>query len=251
MGALIILLSWIVTTTIAGRLQRLTQSLGEWTTRDELRTELSRLNRGYREVKATLDRLDSLASELRPSSIFSKFGSGAIRADLQEQYALTQSLANSFIEHVSIQDELRSCRELASVGRLDATLTRELLQEVDVATATVDSFNQRLHVWDRSRATASELMTRSPGPGTTVDPSQALEDFRVATAAFVREGAALTEQIIEHRVNLEAIRSRALTALFSKLNRLRRAAKVSERFAWILYLAGSAMVVGGQLADLG
>lgn len=236
LGAVIVFMSWIVTNTIASRLGAAKSQVDRVTSDDELRQRLASLRRGYREVKATLTRLDLLASELNSSSVFSITGG---QNELRDAYALTLTAQTSFFEHEDLQDATFSLRSVASAEELPQTLHREINDALGEAERLVDACRTALSAWDGKRRAAEAAMMS----GGTVEVFGAIQK---ATEEYIQKATPLMTRAIAHREELYEVHGRALEHLVQRLNRLRRLHKTSENLSWYLYAIGTVLVLAGN-----
>jgi hypothetical protein len=235
-GAAIVLLSWMVTNTIANRLASAKAALDRVTTEDSLQQRLSSIRRGYREIKGTLSRVDLLLSEMRPESIFSTFPAGTGDAR-RTTYALLQSAETSFFEHEDLQETLFAARRLMAAGELPSALNRDLSREIDKAEDLLGAFAKTSAEWDQQRRQAIDL----------IKAGQSDSDlFQRATGDFIKAALPLQERSVEQREALLKLHGRVLGALSTRHNRLSVAHYIAERLSWLLYVIGTGIAILGK-----
>jgi hypothetical protein len=223
-GAVVAFLSWLVTNTISSRLAATRAALDRATTDDSLLQRLDRLRRGYREVSATLRRLDLMMSELNPTSIFSTFPKGSDQTEhLRHTYGLLQTVETAFFEHEDLQELLSAVDRLAGTQELPSSMRVTLAQATTDARATLTQFQGLLEDWDKKRRRSIELLQSG---------QQDHNLFQQATSQFLTDALPVHERLIAHRERLLPLHGRTLSLLVDRLNRLQRAHKISESASW-------------------
>jgi hypothetical protein len=238
LGAMVLFLSWLVTNTLSNRLAATRAALDRATTDDSLMQRLDRLRRSYREVKATLARLDLLMSELNPTSNFSAFPKDSEAAEqMRQTHGLLQVAEASFFEHEDMQELLFALDRLAATQELPASTRAHLDLATAEARKTLARSERLLNDWDKTRRRSIELLKRGQGDG---------DLFQQATSEFVRKAHSVTQRLIAQREQLLPLHGNALSVLVDRLNRLQHAHRVSESASWWLYAVGTLLVVTGN-----
>jgi hypothetical protein len=235
-GAAVVLLSWMVTNTIANRLASAKAALGQVTAEDSLQQRLSSIRRGYREIKGTLSRIDLLLSEMRPESIFSTFPAGTGDAG-RTTYALLQSAETSFFEHEDLQETVFAARSLMAVGELSAALIRDLSLAIEKAEDLLEAYAKPMAEWDQQRRQAIDLIKAGKTDS---------DLFQRATAEFIKAALPLHERFVEEREALLKLHGRVLGEIATRHNRLRVAHYIAERVSWLLYVFGTGIAILGK-----
>jgi hypothetical protein len=235
-GAAVVLLSWLVTNTIANRLASTKTSLGQVTAEDSLQQRLSSIRRKNREIKSTLSRVDLLLSEMRPESIFSTFPAG-IGDTGRTTYALLQSAETSFFEHEDLQEIVFSTRKLMAAGELSDALVRDLSMSMDEAEDLLTTYATTTEEWDQQRRQAIDLIKAGKTDS---------DLFQRATSEFIKAAVPLHERFIEQREVLLKFQGRILHEISARYNRLSVAHYFAERFSWFLYVFGAGIIILGK-----
>jgi hypothetical protein len=208
---------------------------------DDLRQRLSSLRRGYREIKATLSRIDLLVSEMRPGSIFSTFPVAVADAH-RTTYALLQTAETHFFSHEDLQDVVLAVRRFAPSSDLPASLKRDLQRALHDAEALLKGYTEAISHWDEKRRKSIELIKSGQ-----TDPLL----FQEATSDFIKAGVPLHERFVEQRENLMKLYGRTLAVLSRRHNRLKVAHRVFERASWFLYVLGTGLAIFGKWLEAG
>lgn len=237
LGAVVIFLSWIVTNTISNRLASTRAAVDQATSGDDVRQRLATLRRGYREMKATLTRVDLMASELNPESIFSAIR-GESSSQLRQSYGLVLAARESMFEHEDLQDAAFGLRSVAFADDLPTALKAEISTALQASDRIVEESMALIRTWEEARQQA-ELALR---PGRTEDGMKMLQ---AATNTYIQAAAPLQQRSIAQRLQLLDLHGRALGFLVNRLNRLRAAHRISETLSWYLYASGTCLVLLG------
>jgi hypothetical protein len=240
-GAAIALGSWAITNMIADRLRSAKSAHERAATIDELRQRLGAIRRGYREVKATVSRLDLMISEINPASIFSVFPKDSDQ-ESRRTYALLQTAEPSFFEHEDLQEIILAVEKLSSTTEIPRNLATEVDKAVGDSKQLLAKYRTASRVWDEERRRSIELIKSGQVDNTL---------FQRATSEYVKAAAPLHDQFNEHRQRLLPLYGRIEGHLESRLKRLRRAHRFWERASWFLYALGASLAIAGKWIELG
>jgi hypothetical protein len=141
------------------------------------------------------------------------------------------------LQHEDLQEIVSAARKLASTDDIPRHIATELEVAVRAADGLLGSYNTASRVWDEQRRRAIE-MTKVGQNGT--------ELFQQATEEYIKSAAPFQERFISEHEQLLKLHGQALGYLRKKLNRLKRASRISENSSWGLYALGTSLAIVGK-----
>lgn len=239
-GAAIILASWMVTNTISKRLASAKGTLDRLAAEDSLRQRLVSIQRRYREMKATLTRVDLMLSEMNPRSLFSTFPQ-TTQENSRNIYALLQTAETSFFEHEDLQEILLASEKLSRIKGLPVAIARKLKIANEEARHLLQEYDNIVKTWDEQRRRSIDLIRQG-------NTDSAI--FEEATTDFISAAFPLHERFSTMRQHLLILYGRALGHFEKRYQHLNNLHTISEWASWLFYVLGTSVAILGKWLEI-